>query len=262
MLFATVSLVNTNNTSSLMSQAVQLIDQLKRELKSRGITYAQLAVLIAMSEASVKRMFAQRNMSLERIDEILTATGIEFAELTAHFDREQKRLTQLTPKQEAEVVGQPKLFLAAVCALNLMSFDEIHATYNLSEAELVGLLTRLDKLGFIELLPNNRFKLKVARTFSWVPNGPIMQAFKNNAADFFESEFAKSGEVLFLLNARLSQSSRMALVDRLKRVAREFSEQHYEDAHLNATQREPVSLLIATRTWHLKAMSPFLRVRK
>jgi transcriptional regulator with XRE-family HTH domain len=244
-----------------MSSAVLLIDQLKRELKARGITYAQLAKSIGMSEASVKRMLAQRNMTLERIDEILDATGIEFAELTDHFDREQKRITQLTAKQEQEVVSDPKLFLTAVCALNLMSYDEILAIYQLTEAELVGLLTRLDKLGFIELLPNNRFKLKVARTFAWVPNGPIMQAFKNNAGDFFDSEFTRQGEVMFLLNARLSPASRMALVDRLKRVAKDFSEQHYEDSHLTPQQREPVSLLIATRTWHLKAMSPYLRKR-
>ncbi|MEI6738495.1 MAG: helix-turn-helix transcriptional regulator [Pseudomonadota bacterium] len=242
-----------------MSQAVLLIDQLKRELKSRGITYAQLAKSIGMSEASVKRMFSQRNMTLDRVDEILTATGIELAELTGHFDREQKRLTALTLKQEEQVVDDPKLFLVAVCALNLMSYDEIYAMYAFTEAELVGTLTRLDKLGFIELLPNNRFKLKVARTFSWVPNGPIMQAFKNNTEDFFDSEFAKSGEALFLLNARLSAASRIALVDRLKRLAREFSEQHYDDSQLASLQREPVSLLIATRTWHLKAMAPYLR---
>jgi len=245
-----------------MSEAVQLVDQLKRELKSRGITYAQLAKLIDMSEASVKRMFAQRNMTLDRVDEILKATGIEFGDLTAHFDREHKRLTQLTAKQEAQVVDDPKLFLVAVCALNLMTYDEILAAYNLTPAELVGLLIRLDKLGFIDLFADNRFKLKVARTFAWIPNGPIMQAFKNNAADFFDSEFSKAGEVLFLLNARLSPASRVALVDRLKRVAKEFSEQHFEDGQLNAAQREPVSLLIATRAWHLKALAPFLRKPK
>jgi transcriptional regulator with XRE-family HTH domain len=242
-----------------MSKAVNLVDQLKRELRARGITYAELARRIGMSEASIKRIFSERSMTLDRLDEILEATGIELSELTEHFDREQKRITQLTVKQESLVVNEPKLFLVAVCALNLMSYDDILATYELKEAELVGLLTRLDKLGFIELLPNNRFKLKVARTFSWVPNGPIMQAFKNNAADFFESSFSKQGEVLYLLNARLSPASRVLLVDKLKRVAREFSEQHYEDSQLSAHQREPVSLLIATRTWHLRAMAPFLR---
>jgi transcriptional regulator with XRE-family HTH domain len=245
-----------------MSQAVLLVDQLKREMKSRDITYAQLAKAIGMSEASVKRMFAQRTMTLTRVDEICAATGIEFTELTQHFDRELKRVTQLTVKQEREVVGDPKLFLVAVCALNLMSFDEIFQTYALTEAELVGLLTKLDRLGFIELLPNNRFKLRVARTFSWIRNGPIMEAFKANAIDFFDSEFAKPDETLMLLNGRLSPASRLALIEKIRRVAKEFSEQHYEDSHLSSQQREPVSLLMATRTWHLKPMAPYLRTAK
>lgn len=242
-----------------MTQAIQLVDQLKRELKSRGVTYAQLAQQIDMSEASVKRMFSQRNMTLERVDQILAATGIELAELTGHFDREQQRITQLTTKQEAQVVDDPKLFLVAVSALNLMSYQEIIETYDLKPAELVGLLLRLDKLGFIDLFADNRFKLKVARAFAWIPNGPIMQAFKNNAGDFFDSQFSAPDEILTLLNARLSPASRAALVDRLRRVAREFSEQHFEDSQANATNREPVSLLIATRSWHLKALAPFLR---
>jgi len=140
-----------------------------------------------------------------------------------------------------------------------MTFDEIKATYILSLAESIGLLARPDKLSFIELLPNNRFKLNVARTFSWLPNGPIMQAFKNNEADFFDNEFANFGAVLFLLIARLSQSSRMVLVDSSKRVAREFSDQVHEDARLSTTQRESVSLLIATRSLHLQAKSSHLR---
>lgn len=70
-----------------MTKAVQLIDHLKRELKPRGLTYAKLAVTIGMSETSVKRMFAERNMSLDRLDEILKATGVELAELTGQFDR-------------------------------------------------------------------------------------------------------------------------------------------------------------------------------
>ena len=242
-----------------MTQAVLILEQLKRELKARGITYAQLARSVGLSEASVKRMFSQKNMTLERLDEILGATGIDLAELTEPFDREQRRLSQLTRTQEEEVVNDPRLFLVAVSALNHLSYDDILATYTLGEAELVGLLAKLDRLGLIELLPNNRFKLKVARTFAWIPNGPIMQAFKNNAADFFDSEFAAPGEALYLLNARLSLPARIALVDRLKRLARDFSEAHYDSAALPLDQREPVSLLLATRTWHLRAMAPYLK---
>jgi hypothetical protein len=120
-------------------------------------------------------------------------------------------------------------------------------------------LARLDRIGFIELLPNNRIKPLVARTFAWIPNGPIMQAFKRNAADFFDCDFGKPGELMLLLNGRLSPASTVALVERLKRVAREFSDQHRDDAALPAVERPAVSLLIACRPWRISAMRPMER---
>jgi transcriptional regulator with XRE-family HTH domain len=242
-----------------MSQAQSIADLLKRALRARGITYAALAGRIHMSEASVKRMFSQRNFTLARLDKICAAAGIEFEELTRGFNREERLISRLTEQQEAEIVSEPKLFLAAVSALNLLSFEEILATYRLEKAELIGLLSRLDRTGFIELMPNNRIRLLVARTFSWIPNGPIMQAFKRHAGDFFDSDFGKDGEIMLLLNGRLSHASALALVERLRRVARAFSDQHIEDATLPAGERPPMSLLIACRPWHMGFMQDLLR---
>jgi transcriptional regulator with XRE-family HTH domain len=244
-----------------MAQASAVVDVLKRELKARGITYATVAQKIGMSEASIKRMFSTYNFTLERLDAICTAAGIEFTELTRDFNREQHLLTELTERQEREIVDDPKLFLVAIAVLNLMSYDDMLATYALPPAELVGLLTRLDRIGIIELLPNNRFKLKIARTFAWIPNGPIQTAFKNNAAEFFESDFAGSGETMLVLNGRLSKANALALVDKLKRVAREFSAQHIEDAHLPLPQREPLSILLACRPWQPAFVRPFLKAK-
>lgn len=66
--------------------------------------------------------------------------------------------------------------------------------------------------------------------------------FTNNAAHFFDSELAKSGETLVLLNARHPPASRIALLDRLRSDAREFSEPHDEVGPLQATNRGPLSL--------------------
>lgn len=242
-----------------MSRAQSIADLLKRALRARGITYAQLAGRIAMSEASIKRMFSQRNFTLLRLDRICTATGIEFEELARGLNREERLISRLTHEQETEIVDDPKLFVAAVSALNLVDFDEILATYRFDQPELIGLLSRLDKIGFIELLPNNRIKLLVARTFSWIPNGPFMQAFKRHAADFFAADFGKPGEAMLLLNGRLSHTSALALVERLQRVARAFSDQHLEDARLPAAERPPVSLLMATRSWQMSAVREMLR---
>ena len=237
-----------------MPRAIDVVDELKRELKARGLKYADIARRIGMSEASVKRMLSERNLTLARLDEILAAAGIDFTEVAGGFDREQHLITQLTEAQEHEIVESPSLFAVAVGALNLLSFADMLAAYELTAAELVGELARLDRMGLIELLPNNRFRLRVARTFAWIPNGPIMTAFKNNAHDFFASSFAGDDELMMLLNARLSRASSAALLDKLRRVAREFSEQHIDDARLVAQQRPPISLLLACRPWQPPAI--------
>ena len=61
------------------------------------------------------------------------------------------------------------------------------------------------------------------------------------------------------LNGRLSHSSTLALVERLQRVARAFSDQHLEDARLPVAERPPVSLLLATRSWQMSAVREMLR---
>lgn len=236
-----------------------VVDVLKRELKARGLTYAEVARRIGMSEPSVKRMFSQRNFTLARLDDICAAAGIEFTELTRSFNREEHLISQLTQAQEREIVGDPKLFLVAICALNLLGVDDILSTYDLTEAELVGLLVRLDRMGIIELLPNNRFRLRIARTFAWIPNGPIQSAFRANAHDFFDSHFAGENETMILLNGRLARASAAALIDRLRRVAREFSAQHIDDAVLPAAERASVSLLLACRPWHPRFMHVLAR---
>ena len=232
-----------------MANASSVIHVLQRELKARGLTYAEVARRIGMSEASIKRMFSERSFTLERLDQILAAAGIEFSELTREFDREQHLLAQLTDAQEREIIADPRLFLVAFCALNQLSFDDILAAYRLTPAELVGLLARLDRIGIVELLPNNRYKLRVARTFAWLPNGPIQSAFKAAADDFFDSSFAADDELMTLMNGRLSRAGAATLIDRLKRVAREFADRHNEDAGLPADARPPMSLLLACRPW-------------
>ena len=58
-----------------------LISTLKRVLKARGVTYADLAEKIALSEASVKRLFSQGTFTLERLEEVCAALEIAVFEL-------------------------------------------------------------------------------------------------------------------------------------------------------------------------------------
>lgn len=244
-----------------MAQSALLVERLKQELKARGITYADVASAIGLSEASVKRMFSKRDFTLVRLDAVCACAQLELTDLTRGIDPEDRLLGQLTEKQEAALVADPLLFLTATCALNLTTYETILATYAIEAAELVRRLVRLDRIGFLRLLPKNRYRLLVARTFRWIPGGPIQRYFRQNAAAYFDSAFDGPDEFMVLVNTRLSRTHRAMLVDRLKRLAREASELHIEDARLPPDQRHPLSLLLAVRPWQLDFMRKLERRR-
>jgi predicted XRE-type DNA-binding protein len=53
-----------------MSQTQQLVETLKRILKTKAITYAQIAAHLGLSEASVKRQFSQLSFRLRTLEAI------------------------------------------------------------------------------------------------------------------------------------------------------------------------------------------------
>jgi len=101
-----------------MTTTSGLVEVLKRELKSHGITYAQVARKLNLSEASVKRMFSRRDFTLKRLDQVCQLTQGEFSDLAHALAREEKLVSRLSLEQEKEIASSIKLFLVAVCVLN------------------------------------------------------------------------------------------------------------------------------------------------
>ena len=120
----------------------------------------------------------------------------------------------------------------------------------------MGLLTRLDRLKFIELQPGNRCRLLVSRTFSWLPDGPIQRFFNEQAHnEFFRSRFNRADEFMLVVNGMLSRHSSAAVVERLKtsspRVLR-VTWRGYRACR--SSQRSAMSVLVALRHWELDAV--------
>jgi DNA-binding Xre family transcriptional regulator len=245
-----------------MAHTAALVDALKRELRARQLTYAQVATHLAMSEASVKRMFSRNEFTLERIDAICAFLGVEFSDVARNVSGPEAVVSRLSEQQEKELVADPRLMLVALCTLSQMPFDKIVATYDLSDAECVKLLIRLDKLKFIELLPNNRIRLLASRAFAWIPDGPIQRLFKQQLnQDFLRSGFGGPHEMMVLVNGTLSRTSLDAVMARLKRVASDFAEMRIDDARLAHTERTPITLLVAARPWEPEYLGRYRRKR-
>jgi hypothetical protein len=106
-------------------------------------------------------------------------------------------------------------------------------------------------------------RLLVSRTFSWLPDGPIQRFFNDQAHnEFFRSHFDRADEFMLVVNGMLSKHSSAAVVERLKKVAREFSALHGEDTRLPLEQRSAMSVLVALRHWELDAFAELKRQRR
>lgn len=246
-----------------MAHSSALVDALKRELKARGITYARVAKELRMSEASIKRMFSQKNFTLARLDQICQVARLEVTDLLRQADRGEDLISQLTYEQEAKIVADNRLLLIALCALNNWTLAQILATYEIPKAECIRLLAQLDRVGIIRLLPNNKIRPLVTRAFSWLPDGPIQRYFHAQVQDdFFRSSFDRPGELLLLVNGMLSKSSATSLISRLHHIAQEFRDLHSEDVRLPFGERSSMSLLLAVRRWELKAFHDLRRRKK
>lgn len=243
-----------------MSASATLIDALKGALKAQGLTYAKVARGLGMSEASVKRMFSRRDFTLKRLDKVLELAGLEIGELTHMISAEAKLISRMTPQQERAIVSDKKLLLTALCTLNHMPIEKIVSMYELSEAECIRLMVRLDKLGIIRLLPGNRYRLLLSRTFSWLPDGPMQQYFKAQAqADYFRSRFDGPDELMLFVNGRLAKSSRETMLSRLRKIAAEFAQAHNDDGRDPVAERVGVTMLLAIRPWQSSDFAAFKR---
>jgi transcriptional regulator with XRE-family HTH domain len=243
-----------------MTEIDQLVDTLKHRLKAQGMTYRELAAALGLSEPSVKRMFAGRRFTLDRVVEIANLLGFTLAELAQEAAVSESRLHTLTESQERELVSDLKLLLVAVCVLNQWTVKDIGRVYALSEAECVARLVRLDRLRLIHLLPGNRIRLNVARDFAWLPQGPIRRYFLDQGlADFLHSDFAAADEVMGFSHGMLTETAIAKLQAELRKLRQRYAELHEESLVAPLARRRGCGLLLAMREWELAAFTALRR---
>jgi len=240
-----------------MPQTAALIDTLKQALKRQRLTYAEIARKLDMSEANVKRLFASKRFTLARLEDICQLMQMELTDLFQLYEESRQHITQLTLEQEQELVQDAKLLLIAVSVRNRLSFNDIINNYQISETECIRCLAKLDKLKIIDLLPNNRIKLRIDDDFRWIANGPIDRFFEQQIQNqFLKSTFKKEREQRLFLFGLLGESSAQVLMNKMQTLAREFTDLHRQDAKLPLEKRHNMGLMLAMRPWELEIFHP------
>jgi DNA-binding Xre family transcriptional regulator len=243
-----------------MAQASALIGTLKRQLKVKRKTYVDVAIALGLSEASVKRLFSEGSFSLDRIDLICAILEMDFEDLVGLMAADQPQLVQLTTEQETEIANDFVLLMIALSVLNGYTFDDLVTNFNLSKPICIKHLVKLDRLQIIELLPNNKVKLRVSPNFSWIPGGPIQTFFHELVLkDFFQSDFSAASENLIVLNGLLSNASNAEVQNKMRRLTREFNELMEADKSLPMDQKFGTTMVAALRHWNFDNFKGYMK---
>jgi DNA-binding Xre family transcriptional regulator len=235
-----------------MSQTDPLVKTLKRLLKQNGKTYVDVASCLSLSEASVKRLFSEKNISLQRLDTICSLMEIEISDLVRAMEVEHNTaISELTLEQEKEIANDLNLLMITVYILNGWKLHDIISRHDFTEPQCIRYLVHLDRIHIIELLPGNRIKLLVSPNFKWRNDGPIMQLFCAKIEnEFFRTKFAKETEKLVVLNGMLSDASNALFQRKMQQLAKDFDTLSKDDAGLPIGQRKGYTLLQGIRGWN------------
>ncbi|MBZ9613000.1 helix-turn-helix domain-containing protein [Rheinheimera maricola] len=234
-----------------MNQTSQLITALKRSLKAKGMSYRQLAEQLQLSEASVKRIFAQQNFTLSRLEQICRVLDTNLYELAKSSTLAKNSLPrQLSMPQEQALADDPTLLAYLYLLLNGWQFEDINSRYQLDELKGIRLLATLDRLKLIELQPHNKVRLLVARDIQWRLNGPVRRRHEQQIKMMFiDNSFTAPEHWLRLETAELSSASISILQRRLNQLSEQFAELAELDMATGPADKKGVGLLVALRPW-------------
>jgi transcriptional regulator with XRE-family HTH domain len=230
----------------------EIVETLKKILKARGMTYAQLARALHVSTPTVKRLFSERSFTLERLERILKVLETDLYELARMSRGANGAGGELALEQEAALAKDARLFSIFWLITNEWRFEEIAAEFRISAAQLTGYYARLERLGLIDWRPGNLARLKVPKHYVWRRGGPLRRAYGLRViSEFMRARFDSPVDAFHFEALELTNESAVVVKRRLERVAAEINELVETDAAAPAKRRIALGVLLAARPWSI-----------
>jgi DNA-binding Xre family transcriptional regulator len=241
------------NVSALTSN---LVETLKRLLKSRGVTYRELADGIGISEASVKRIFAEESFTLYRLEEICVFLEIDFFELAKHARGNASAAEHMSLDQEAALAADPRLLGVFYLVFNDWQLADVVEHYEITKPDCIRVLLQLDRLKLIDLLPGDQVRVRIPKTVRLRADGPIKMSHGPAVlADFMSGQFSKMGGLFRFEFRELSKASMAILQRKIDRLAQEFNELAELDSYLPSDERQTIGMAGAIRPWQISLVT-------
>lgn len=147
---------------------------LQQTLRARGMTYADLADKMGVSEPTIKRLFAAKDCKLSRLIEICEILQIQLSDVIDRAARVQDTITHLPRRTEAALAADPSLMHFFVLLRDNVPQAHIARRFELSEADMFRLGRKLETLELAEVMETGRIRLTAERPMRFRRDGPLM----------------------------------------------------------------------------------------
>ncbi len=244
-----------------MSQTSELLRTLKKCLKAKGMSYRQLAQEMGLSVTSIKRLFSQESFSLKRVEAICKILELDLFDLALMAKKKQdQNEIKLTIEQEKELAADPKLITLFYFLLIEWPLSIIIEKFDISMSEATRYLIQLDRLGLIELHPDNRIRLMVTKAIFWQKYGPLWDRYQDMIRqDFFNFTFDTPNSRLEFIPGQLSNASIRTILKKIDALISQFNELAEMDKNLPIRNQYSVALHAGFRPWEFSMIKDMKR---
>lgn len=168
----------------------ELFELLKTVLKARGMTYRALADSLALSEPTIKRIFADRDCKLSRISEICAVLDLSLEDLVAEATRVDLQPARLGDRLETQLAEDREAFHLFLLLLDDMTVAAIQAHYKIDATVIFKIGLRLETMGLAQVLPGNVIRLTVQGPILFRRDGPLHRRLLQLNMDFLKQAYA------------------------------------------------------------------------
>lgn len=158
-------------------QIVQCLQLIKRKLKEKGMTYADVAAFLSVSENTVKRLLNSNDISFERLLTLADLCELRIDSLLQEAKQQPTPYNYYTAEQDEAFYNNPNLW-HFFCELFYHSKtpEVVQAQNGITELSTYRYLRGLEKAELLVLLPNNRIKFLVATPIGFSSDSLVLKA--------------------------------------------------------------------------------------
>ncbi len=168
-----------------------LLDTLKKALSAKKWTYKAIGKKLNLSETTIKRIFSNYDCSLTRLSQICNLIGItiiELGEMAKSISTNENYF--LNKQQESFFVKHPSLLAIFRSLYRGYSPEKIKKEWNLNKNSFFKTLLEFEKLGLLEVLPDNKYKFKITGRLRFKLNGKLFnKIIKPQTIDFINTVY-------------------------------------------------------------------------